>query len=47
MTQRSLGVRLRRHWQMYLFALLPLIYLIIFKYVPMLGVQIAFKRYKK
>jgi len=45
MTQHSLGVRLRRHWQMYLFALLPLIYLIIFKYVPMLGVQIAFKRY--
>ena len=41
----KLKVRLRRHWQMYLFALLPLAYLIIFKYVPMFGIQIAFKRY--
>ena len=45
MKRHSLAVGLRRHWQMYLFALLPLIYLIVFKYVPMLGVQIAFKRY--
>lgn len=41
----KLSTRLRRHWQMYLFALLPLIYLIIFKYIPMFGIQIAFKRY--
>ena len=42
---RARAARMRRHWQMYLVALLPLAYLVIFKYVPMLGVQIAFKRY--
>ncbi len=40
-----LKIRLRRHWQMYVFAFLPMAYLIIFKYIPMLGVQIAFKDY--
>lgn len=43
MENKSFSIRLRRHWQMYLFAFLPLIYLIIFKYVPMVGIQIAFK----
>ena len=36
---------MRRHWQLYLVILLPLIYLVIFKYVPMYGLQIAFKQY--
>ena len=36
---------LKKHWQLYLFLLPPLIYLILFKYVPMYGVQIAFKEY--
>ena len=35
----------RTTWQLYLFALLPLVYLLIFKYYPMFGVQIAFKNY--
>lgn len=43
--RRTVWVRVRRNWQMYLFLLLPVIYLIIFKYVPMLGVQIAFRQY--
>lgn len=30
-------------WQLYLLMLLPLLYLIIFKYVPMYGAQIAFR----
>lgn len=34
-----------RHWRLYLFLLLPLAYLIIFKYIPMTGIQIAFKDY--
>ena len=34
-----------RHWQLYLFLLLPVVYTIIFEYIPMLGVQIAFKKY--
>jgi len=35
--------RIRRHWQLYLVLLLPLIYLAIFRYWPMYGVQIAFR----
>lgn len=35
----------RNTWQLYLISLLPLIYLVVFKYVPMLGAQIAFKNY--
>lgn len=34
---------MRRHWQLYILILLPFIYFILFKYVPILGVQIAFK----
>ena len=45
MKQPSLSIRMRRHWQMYVFAALPLVYLIIFKYIPMLGIQIAFKNF--
>lgn len=45
MKQKSLAIGLRRHWQMYVFAFLPLVYLVVFKYVPMLGIQIAFKNF--
>jgi putative aldouronate transport system permease protein len=34
-----------RYWQLYLFLILPAAYSIIFAYVPMFGVQIAFKKY--
>jgi putative aldouronate transport system permease protein len=37
---------MKRHWQMYLLLLLPLAYLLIFRYYPMLGAQIAFKRFR-
>ena len=37
---------MRRHWQLYLLLLLPIAYLIIFKYVPMVGAQIAFRKYR-
>ncbi len=33
------------NWQLYLLILLPLAYIIIFKYVPMYGAQIAFRNY--
>ena len=45
MRTKTLGHRILRAWQLYLMLLLPLIYLILFKYVPMLGLQIAFKEY--
>ncbi|WP_219839273.1 sugar ABC transporter permease [Paenibacillus sp. R14(2021)] len=34
---------LRRYWQLYALLLLPLAYIIVFKYGPMYGIQIAFK----
>ncbi|MCA0757211.1 ABC transporter permease subunit [Paenibacillus sp. N4] len=37
--------KMLRHWQLYLVILLPISYLIIFKYVPMAGIMIAFKDY--
>lgn len=36
---------LKRYWQLYVLLLLPMVYLIIFKYVPMYYVLIAFKKY--
>ena len=44
--QKSVWKRARENWQMYLFLLLPLIWLLIFKYWPMYGAQIAFRNYK-
>lgn len=42
----STSVYMRKYWQLYLLLLLPMAYLIIFKYVPMVYIQIAFKDYK-
>ena len=42
---QHIGKKYGRYWQLYLFLLLPAAYIIIFAYVPMLGVQIAFKKY--
>ena len=36
----------KRRWQLFLFLLIPVIWVIIFNYVPMVGVQIAFRKYK-
>lgn len=41
----GLGRRMLNCWQLYLLLLLPVTYLIIFAYVPMLGLQIGFKDY--
>uniref|UniRef100_UPI001FE864DE ABC transporter permease n=1 Tax=Pseudonocardia nigra TaxID=1921578 RepID=UPI001FE864DE len=37
---------LRRDWQLYSLALLPLLFFLIFRYVPMLGNVIAFRRFQ-
>ncbi|MGI6653348.1 MAG: ABC transporter permease [Christensenellales bacterium] len=34
-----------RCWQLYVFLLMPVIYLLIFRYLPMLGAQIAFRKF--
>ncbi|MCP4406047.1 MAG: sugar ABC transporter permease [bacterium] len=36
---------MRRDWQLYVMLLLPLLYLLIFKYGPMYGAQIAFRNF--
>ena len=42
---RRLLVRFVRDWQLHLLMLLPIIYKFIFDYIPMYGVQIAFRSY--
>ncbi len=34
------------HWQLYLIFLLPFVYFVLFKYVPMYGLVLAFKKYR-
>ena len=36
---------MKRYWQLYVLLFLPMLYLLIFKYVPMVYIQIAFKKY--
>lgn len=43
---RENGRLFRRDWQLHLLLLLPVLYLIIFHYVPMYGAQIAFRDYR-
>ena len=37
---------LRKYWQFYLLLLIPILYYIIFRYIPMAGNIIAFRRYR-
>ncbi|MCL2477977.1 MAG: ABC transporter permease subunit [Treponema sp.] len=41
----KIGQRIRNDWQLYLFLLVPLVYIVIFAYIPMAGAQIAFRRF--
>ena len=45
MAVRSTLRRMKQHWQLYLIFLLPLVHVILFKYAPMFGVVIAFKKF--
>ncbi len=38
-------VYIKRYWQLYLLLLLPMAYFVVFKYIPMAYVSIAFKKY--
>ncbi|UQZ35432.1 polysaccharide ABC transporter ATP-binding protein [Paenibacillus sp. PK3_47] len=42
----GLAYYLKRDWQLYLLVLIPLAFVIVFKYFPMAGLVIAFKDYK-
>lgn len=37
---------LKRYWELYVFLLVPMLYIIVFKYIPMGGLVIAFKDFK-
>ena len=43
---KTLGKRIAENWQLYLLLVIPVIITVIFKYIPMYGVQIAFRDYK-
>lgn len=42
---REIRKCVKRDWRLYLFLLIPVAYIVIFAYVPMFGIQIAFKKY--
>ncbi|GMK38614.1 sugar ABC transporter permease [Paenibacillus sp. CCS19] len=44
-SNKSAWQKIKRHWQFYLLVLIPVANLIIFKYIPMFGVVMAFKEY--
>ncbi len=41
--KKSLSFVLKKHWRIYLLLVIPTIYLIIFNYIPMAGITLAFK----
>ncbi len=43
--RRTKWRNITRNWELYLLALIPTAYIIIFHYIPMYGAQIAFKRF--
>ena len=45
MGKTSLLQQCRKRWQLFVFMLIPVIYILIFAYYPMFGVQIAFKNF--
>ena len=44
-SKAKISVYMKKYWQLYVMLLLPLLYLLVFKYFPMVYVQIAFKKY--
>ena len=44
-SRNPVSIYFKRYWQLYLLLALPMLYLLIFKYIPMIYIQIAFKKY--
>ena len=44
--EKSLKRRIQDNWQLYVMLLIPIILTVIYKYIPMYGIQIAFRDYK-
>lgn len=43
---KTLGAQILEHWQLYVLLLIPVVLTLIYKYIPMYGIQIAFRDYK-
>ena len=43
---KSLGQRIMDNWQLYALLLIPVVLTVIYKYIPMYGIQIAFRDFK-
>ena len=43
---KTLGQRILEHWQLYLLLIIPVALTVIYKYIPMYGIQIAFRDFK-
>ncbi len=43
--ERDYRNHLRKYWQLYVLMILPICYFVIFKYIPMIGNVLAFRRY--
>ena len=44
--QENLSRHIKKYWQLYVMMLIPVVYYVIFRYVPMVGNIIAFRRYR-
>lgn len=42
---KKYGVMFKQNWQLYVFLILPVLYILVFAYIPMFGIQLAFKKY--
>lgn len=42
---QSLRNKYKPWWQLYVFLIIPVLYVILFRYIPMLGIQLAFRKY--
>ena len=43
---KPISKRIGAYWQLYLMLLIPVVLTIVYKYIPMYGIQIAFRDYK-
>ncbi|MGO4270125.1 hypothetical protein AB4Z22_09815 [Paenibacillus sp. TAF58] len=44
--KNNLSKRIIQHWDLYILIAIPLLVLLVYSYVPMVGVALAFKNYK-
>ncbi len=44
--RKSLGQRMKDNWQLYALLLIPVVLTVVYKYIPMYGIQIAFRDFR-